>query len=165
MNSELSASRTFWSLILHFLEMIVAMAVGMTALFPLWELATRAAASRNWLAGMETQALAMTTAMTLPMAAWARIRGSSPSLMTKMCLAMYAGPLVILLFHWGGMIADQEVMMFGHGLMVLFMFVALLSGRRQYARNRPWARSAAGLRENLGQPPERRPESGLASRG
>ena len=52
--------------VLHYLEMVVAMVVGMMALAPLWPDA--------WLARGDLHAVAMAVNMTVAMAAWMAIR-------------------------------------------------------------------------------------------
>jgi hypothetical protein len=141
MNSELlahelrrSLPRRVGTFVLHFLEMIIAMVVGMTMVFPLWELATRGEPATSWLMRFETQSLVMVSAMALPMAAWMRLRRHPPTTIARMCSVMYAGFLVVFPLHWARTITDDGTMMLGHALMVVFMLIAMLVQRQHHLR-------------------------------
>ena len=62
---------------LHFLEMVVAMAVGMVALHPVWTFALVAAGWSAILDAPEAMAMIMATDMTIAMTAWMKYRGHS----------------------------------------------------------------------------------------
>ena len=59
---------------LHFLEMVVAMAVGMVALHPVWTLGLDAVGAPGLMDNPYTGALTMATNMTVAMSAWMKIR-------------------------------------------------------------------------------------------
>jgi len=125
-------TRRVWQFIRHYLEMIVAMLLGMLALFPLWMLAVSATADDSWVRAFEVDMLAMATAMSVPMALWMRVRGHGTRLMVEMSAAMYAGFVVLFPFLWLGSLGEMGVMMGGHVLMPLFMLVAMLARREEY---------------------------------
>jgi len=116
-----------WRFTRHYLEMIAAMLVGMMTLYPLWLVAGGRSAST------EVELLAMATAMTVPMVAWMWFRAHGARLAAEMALAMYAGFVVLFPFLWAGTLDDMGVMMTGHVLMPLFMLVAMLWRREEYA--------------------------------
>lgn len=117
----------------HFVEMLLAMVVGMVALLPLWELATGGRPDASWVHGTEVESLVMATAMALPMAAWMRFRGHRAAPIGEMSLAMYAGFVVLFPFLWIGVLDAGGVMMIGHVLMLVFMLVAMLARYGEYS--------------------------------
>lgn len=125
--------RTF---LLHFLAMLVAMGLGMVLLFPLWVRAIRGADATSWLLQVETQSLAMATAMTLPAVVWMRIRRHRWLPTVEMALAMYAGFVVLFPFYWSEMITGTQLILVGHVLMALFMLLAMLARRKEYTGHR-----------------------------
>ena len=125
-------TRQVWQFIRHYLEMIVAMLVGMFALYPLWMLTVSGADDGRWVRAIEVDMLAMATAMSVSMALWMRVRGHATRLIVEMSAAMYAGFVVLFPFLWAGSLGEMGVMMGGHLLMPLFMLVAMLARREQY---------------------------------
>ena len=111
----------------HYLEMVIAMLVGMVALGPLWSLA---------LPGLSdypaADAIVMATDMSIGMALWMRIRRHSWRHTLKMCAAMYAPFAVLLVPYWLGAIDGHALMMGGHVLMLPAMLAAMLVRRRDY---------------------------------
>ena len=75
--------RVVWHLVRHYLEMVVAMVVGMVVLGPLWSLAWPGLSSN-----VVAESLVMATDMALGMGAWMRLRGHSWSAITVMSAAM-----------------------------------------------------------------------------
>ena len=118
---------------LHYLEMVVAMLVGMMALFPVWLLATSGADDGSVLRSVEVETLVMATTMAVPMAGWMRYRGHAWAPTLEMSAAMYAGFVVTYPFHWGGALGEHGVMMIGHVLMFAFMLGAMLLRWSEYA--------------------------------
>ncbi|MGH1565369.1 hypothetical protein [Mumia sp. DW29H23] len=126
--------RPFWTFTRHYVEMIVAMLVGMALFYPLWVRATEGAAASSWVHRTDVESLVMATAMTLPMVAWMRIHGCRPRLLVEMSVAMYAGFVVLFPLLWAGVLGEMGLMMAGHVLMPLFMLGAMLLRREEYAR-------------------------------
>ena len=130
--ARLSKPRQVWRFTRHFLEMVLAMLVGMVTLYPLWLLATRAAAGDARVNTTEVELLAMATTMTVPMVLWMWFRGHRARPTVEMAVAMYAGFVVLFPFLWAGAMDDMGVMMVGHVLMPLFMLGAMLARRGEY---------------------------------
>ena len=112
---------------LHGLEMVIAMLAGMLVLGPVWGWAWPGLA-----ADTTAQALVMATNMSIGMAVWMRIRGHGLPAIAEMSAAMYLAFLVLLPFHWAGMVSEMAFMTAGHVLMVPAMLVAMLRRRREY---------------------------------
>ncbi|WP_086668646.1 hypothetical protein [Lentzea kentuckyensis] len=113
---------------LHFLEMVVAMVVGMIALGPIWSFA--------WpdLSGnMTAQVLVMATNMSLAMALWMKIRRHGWPSIIEMSAAMYVPFLVLLPFYWAGVLTGMTLMGAGHVLMLPAMLIAMLRRRHEYS--------------------------------
>lgn len=125
--------RPAWTFTRHYLEMIVAMLVGMAALYPLWSVLAGSTAVSAWASRPDVDATAMATAMSITMVAWMRIHRARLQLVVEMTLAMYAGFWVLFPLLWAGVLAEMGLMMLGHVLMPLFMLVAMLLRRGEYA--------------------------------
>ena len=67
-----------WTFVRHYLEMIVAMLVGMGTLYPLWLLAVAGVADDSWVHRADVESLVMATAMVVPMALWMRLPRPRP---------------------------------------------------------------------------------------
>ena len=119
-------ARRTWRFVRHYLEMVVAMLVGMATLYPLWLLAGGGDRAT------EVELLVMATAMTVPMVGWMWFRGHRARPTVEMAAAMYAGFVVLFPFLWAGALDDMGVMMVGHVLMPLFMLGAMLARRDEY---------------------------------
>ncbi|WP_067438905.1 hypothetical protein [Nocardioides jensenii] len=117
----------------HYGEMVLAMVLGMMALHPLWALAVSGTDPRGVLRSVEVDSLAMATTMAVPMAAWMRFRGHSWRPVLEMSGAMYAGFVVLFPLVWGGLLGEDGLMVGGHVLMFLLMFLAMLWRREEYA--------------------------------
>jgi hypothetical protein len=112
---------------LHGLEMVIAMLVGMVVLGPVWSWAWPGL-SENATA----QALVMATNMSVGMAVWMRIRGHGLPAIAEMSAAMYLSFLVLLPFHWAGVLSAMALMTAGHVLMLPAMLIAMLRRRHEY---------------------------------
>jgi flagellar biosynthetic protein FliP len=105
----------------HYLEMVVAMVVGMVALGPLWHLAWPGLADQPTL-----DVLVMATNMSIGMAVWMRIRKHHWRGIAWMCAAMYAAFAVVLPPYWAGLIDADTMMTVGHVLMLPLMLLVML---------------------------------------
>ncbi len=113
--------RTALRFTLHYVEMVVAMFVGMMALGPLWHLV--------WPGLMEQptlHVLVMATDMSIGMAAWMRLRKHNWAGIAWMCAAMYAAFAVVLPPYWAGLIDAGTMETAGHVLMLPLMLVVML---------------------------------------
>jgi flagellar biosynthetic protein FliP len=113
---------------LHFLEMVVAMVVGMVVLGPIWSFTWPGLSDV-----MTAQVLVMATNMSLGMALWMRIRRHGWASIVEMSAAMYVPFLVLLPFHWAGVLAGMTLMGAGHVLMLPAMLIAMLRRRHEYS--------------------------------
>jgi hypothetical protein len=119
--------------VLHFVEMVVAMAVGMVVLQPVWSLGLGALGQSHLLDRPEPMALVMATDMTVAMSVWMRYRGHGWPSIVEMGAAMYLPFLVLFVPLWAGLISDHGLMVGGHALMLPAMVVAMLLRRDEYA--------------------------------
>jgi hypothetical protein len=117
----------------QYVEMLLAMLVGMAILYPQWLLLTSGRTHQDWVMRPETDALSMATAMAVPMVAWMLHRGHGVRLTAEMCVATYAGFVVVFPLYWSGRLDDMGLMMSGHVLMPVFMMSAsMVLRRREY---------------------------------
>ena len=113
----------------HFVEMVVAMVVGMAALGPLWTLVWPDLPSSP-----AAHTMVMATDMAIGMALWMRLRGHGWRGIAEMSAAMYV-PFLLLLGPCAlGMISGAALMLGGHVLMLPAMLLAMLRHRYEYAR-------------------------------
>ncbi|MGY1630534.1 hypothetical protein ACI784_02325 [Geodermatophilus sp. SYSU D01186] len=122
-----SRGRRTWHVIRHYLEMVVAMIVGMVALGPvvgmLWP---------GWDDRVDVHAMVMATTMAIGMGAWMRFRGHSWRAITEMSAAMYV-PFAVLLFpYWAGAVSGDLLFTAGHLLMLPAMALAMLLRPSEY---------------------------------
>lgn len=118
---------------LHYLEMVLAMTVGMAAFYPGWLFATRDVAEGSVLQSTEVETLVMASTMVLPMAAWMWFRGHARGPVVEMSAAMYAGFVVLYPLLWAGVLDEMGLMMWGHVLMFVLMLAAMLWRWEEYA--------------------------------
>ncbi|MFI1562680.1 hypothetical protein ACH4ZX_06325 [Streptomyces sp. NPDC020490] len=115
---------------LHFAEMVVAMAVGMVVLHPVWMYVLGAAALMH---NPYTGALIMATNMTVAMSAWMRFRGHRWRPIAEMGAAMYLPFLVLFVPLALELIDGGALMLWGHLLMLPAMAAAMLLRPHEYA--------------------------------
>src|SRR5689334_7542698 len=97
--------RNHLSFLRHYLEMVVAMVVGMVLLGPVWTLAFPGLPDRP-----AALALVMATDMAVGMAAWTLVRGHGGRSTAEMCAAMYL-PFLVLLVPYALGLADGAAVM------------------------------------------------------
>lgn len=109
----------------HYLEMLAAMFVGMAVLAPPW-----------WLlgapGGVEADAFAMATSISVGMSAWMLYRRHSSPAVAEMAAAMYLSFAVLLVSYWAGVPSADGVLLVGHVIMLPVMAVAMLHRRAEY---------------------------------
>ncbi|WP_020578485.1 hypothetical protein [Actinopolymorpha alba] len=120
---------------LHYLEMVVAMVVGMVALGPLERLLAQALGRPDALDGTTVSALLMAANMTVTMSLWMRIRGHRWRLIAEMSAGMDVPFLLLLVPLWIGAISEMTHMMAGHVLMFVGMAAAMLFRRHEYTHH------------------------------
>jgi hypothetical protein len=121
-------------LLRHYLEMVVAMWVGMAVLGTIVRSAL-AAAGLAYSHGLypELAALEMTTTMAVAMGAWMRYRGHGWASTLEMCGAMFAPAIVLFPLLWLDAVAAGSLVTLMHVVMLPLMLVVMLWRRSQYA--------------------------------
>jgi hypothetical protein len=120
-------------LVVHYLEMVVAMAVGMVALHPVWSFLLDAAGWSAFLDVPEAMAMVMATNMTIAMTAWMRFRGHSWICCVEMGAAMYLPFVVLFVPMWLGLLSVSGMFLWGHVLMLVAMAGAMAIRPSEYA--------------------------------
>ncbi|WP_410635820.1 hypothetical protein [Amycolatopsis sp. cmx-4-83] len=108
----------------HYVEMVVAMLIGMVALAPLWPSA--------WLERADVEALVMATDMTVAMVLAMALRRHSWPRIAEMAAAMYLPFVALLVPYWLGALSGTALMVAGHVLMVPLMLAAMVWRRAEY---------------------------------
>jgi flagellar biosynthetic protein FliP len=116
------AARNF---IRHYVEMLVAMALGMLVLgLPLSMVLSDPPAAHL---------LGMAFAMTVPMVAWMRYRGHGWAPASEMAASMFVPTFAAIGLRWGGLVEDVDVLLgIQHVAMLPSMLVAMLLRRDEY---------------------------------
>ena len=125
--------RTAARFVLHLVEMVVAMLVGMVAL----DLPISAGLSALGIANLHRDAppvaiLLMALEMTLPMALWMRIRAHRPRLILEMAAAMLVPSLVLAALSGVAVVSGSAAMGWDHPVMLVAMVAAMLLRRAEY---------------------------------
>jgi hypothetical protein len=123
-----SRGSRLWHFLRHYLEMVVAMLVGMFVLGPLEGLVWPALTARP-----DVGVLVMATNMSIGMAAWMRFRGHSWRGIAEMSASMYLPFVVLLVPFWAGTIGEHTMMTWGHLLMLPAMALVMLLRPSEYA--------------------------------
>jgi hypothetical protein len=123
-----SRGRTVWHFTRHYLEMVVAMLVGMVALGPLEHLVWPALTARH-----DVGVIVMATNMAIGMGAWMRFRGHSWRGIAEMSASMYLPFAVLLVPFWTGAIGGDALMTWGHVLMLPAMAAVMLLRPAEYS--------------------------------
>jgi hypothetical protein len=98
----------------HYLEMVVAMFVGMVALgMPLAALLGAAGIDVSaWQTdARELLLIGMAVTMSVPMAAWMRYRGHGWAPVWEMTASMFAPSFAAIALLWGGMVDDSDALL------------------------------------------------------
>ena len=117
-----------WQLVRHYLEMVVAMLVGMAVLGPLHELVWPSMTARA-----DVGVLVMATDMAIGMGAWMRVRGHSWRGIAEMSASMYAPFVALLVPYWTGSVGGHNLTMWGHVLMFPAMALVMYLRPAEYA--------------------------------
>ncbi|MFF1613734.1 hypothetical protein ACFVYA_38725 [Amycolatopsis sp. NPDC058278] len=108
----------------HYVEMVVAMLIGMVALGPLWPAA--------WLERADIGAIVMATNMTVAMVLAMALRRHAWPRIAEMAAAMYLPFAALLVPHWLGAISGTTLMVAGHVIMFPLMLAAMVWRRAEY---------------------------------
>jgi hypothetical protein len=120
-------------LVVHYVEMVIAMAVGMFALHPVWSFLLGLAGWSSAMHAPEFMAMVMATNMTIGMTAWMRFRGHGWRPCAEMGAAMYLPFLVLFVPMWLGLISASGMLTWGHVLMLFAMAGAMAIRPHEYA--------------------------------
>jgi hypothetical protein len=120
----------------HYAEMVLAMLLGMAALWMPAKLALGAVgmSSQELHDSAAAMLLVMATTMTVPMVAWMRYRGHGWPASLEMAASMYLPTFAALALYSGGLVEDLGVLMtLEHVAMLLSMLAAMLLRRDEYS--------------------------------
>lgn len=120
--------RRFWW---HFLQMVIAMMIGM-ALAPLAGMLFEAAGARGAYERADVHLLVMATCMTIGMTAWMLFRRHGWRPIAEMAAAMYVPFVIWFPFLWGGVLGMGAVSAIGHVLMLPAMAGVMLLRPAEY---------------------------------
>ncbi|GIF73305.1 hypothetical protein [Asanoa siamensis] len=113
-------------LVRHFVEMVLAMIVGVLVLGPLWPVPATLAVRAD------VASFVMATNMSVAVAVWMWHRGHSNAAIGEMTAAMYAPFLLFLIPWWAGLLAGEVVLIGAHVLMLPAMVLAMLRRTTEY---------------------------------
>jgi hypothetical protein len=120
----------------HYVEMVVAMLLGMVALGPPAEVALRALGSSTGDLHTDAPAVAllgMAAMMTAPMVGWMRYRGHGWQPCAEMAASMVIPTLAVIALMWGAVVEDLgTLMLVEHVAMLPCMLVAMLLRPAEY---------------------------------
>jgi flagellar biosynthetic protein FliP len=116
-----------WHFTRHYLEMVMAMLVGMVALGPLEHLVWPALTARP-----DVGVMVMATNMSIGMGGWMRFRGHSWRGIAEMSASMYLPFVVLLVPFWAGAIGEGALMTWGHLLMLPAMALVMVLRPAEY---------------------------------
>jgi hypothetical protein len=128
-----AAGRSWRRLGTHFLEMLLAMALGMMALHPLWRLGLDAGGAGGVLDNDSLNALIMATDMSLGMGAWMRYRRHGWRSIAEMSATMYLPFVIFFPLVWAGAMRGNLMVVVGHNLMLPAMLAVMIWRRDEYS--------------------------------
>jgi hypothetical protein len=135
-----------WRFVRHYVEMVVAMLVGMFLLHPVWMVVLPALGWSAAPARPDLHTLIMATDMAVAMTVWMRYRGHRWPPIVEMDAAMYLPFVVLLVPFWTGAISGTTLNVAGHVLMLPAMLAVMRRRRAEYS---------APTRGASGPPPDR----------
>jgi hypothetical protein len=121
----------------HYVEMLVAMVLGMVVLgtpaaFALSAAGMSMSELHNDLPALMLFGMAVT--MTVPMVAWMRYRGHGWPASAEMSASMFLPAFGVIALLWGGLVEDiGALMLIEHVVMLPSMLVAMLLRREEYS--------------------------------
>lgn len=114
-------ARFWW----HYLEMVIAMLIGMGVFWPVW-IGVFALVDRPDLMDRgDLAAVRMAVNMTAGMALWMKVRGHRMRDIVEMAVAMSAPFFVLLIPHWMGALSASSLMVAAHSVMFATMLLAM----------------------------------------
>jgi hypothetical protein len=123
-------------LVRHFLEMVLAMVVGMVVLGMVTRMICAALGNSEFFVDHPgLRAPLMTLNMTAAMALWMRHRGHGWAAIAEMSAAMFVPIAVLIGPFWAGAISGEVLLGAMHLLMLPAMVVAMLHRREEYTHD------------------------------
>lgn len=122
--SSVRVALTDRDFLVHYLQMVASMLVGMVLLGPLAMLIGDT--------GVEAGALLMATSMTLGMTAWMTWRRHSGRAVAEMAAVMYLSFVVLMPLYWSGALSGDGLVLAGHVVMLPAMALLMLYRRPEY---------------------------------
>ena len=123
-----------YNLVRHFLEMVLAMLVGMAVLGAVVQVICAALGHSGFFTDhVGLRAPLMTMNMTIGMAVWMRHRGHGWAPIAEMSAAMFVPLAVLIGPFWAGVLSGGGLLGVMHVLMVPAMVIAMLHRRDEYA--------------------------------
>lgn len=116
----------------HYVQMLVAMSVGMMLLTPVWILAFTRLGWSATLDRPDVYSLTMATSMAIAMSGWMRIRHHAWTSVGEMSAAMYVPFVVFFPLLWGGVMSGETLIILGHVLMLPCMALAMWLRKAEY---------------------------------
>ncbi|HEX2499398.1 MAG TPA: hypothetical protein VHO00_11420 [Actinomycetes bacterium] len=110
--------------------MLIAMAVGMVVLEPVWALTFDALAWSGVLDRLDVHAMVMASDMSIPMVLWMRLRSGTWAGSGRMSASMFAPFSVLLVPFWAGAVSGDAMFVAAHVLMLPCMAFALVRSHR-----------------------------------
>jgi hypothetical protein len=121
----------------HYIEMVLAMGIGMFALMTLTTYVLQAVGAPHLLDRPEPTALSMATDMAIGMGAWMAWRRHGWRDIAEMSAAMYLPFVILFPATLTGAMTSGAMMIAGHGLMLAAMLALMLRRRDHYGYRRP----------------------------
>lgn len=122
--SPVRAALTNRRFLVHYLQMVASMLVGMILVGPLAMLVGDV--------GVEAGALLMATSMTIGMTAWMAWRRHSGRAVAEMAAAMYLSFVALMPLYWAGVLSGDGLVLAGHVVMLPAMALVMLCRRSEY---------------------------------
>ncbi len=130
-------SRPAWHFIRHYIEMWIAMGLGMALLFmPVISALGAVGVSRTEVRAdaPALMLLGMAVSMTIPMVVWMRYRGHGWSASNEMAASMFIPTFAVIALLWADVVTDFGALMtIEHVAMIPSMLVAMLLRREEYS--------------------------------
>jgi hypothetical protein len=134
--AEAGRRRERHNLARHFVEMVLAMMVGMAVLGVVVRVICAALGQSGFFLdhpGLRAPLMAMN--MTIGMAVWMRYRGHGWAPIAEMSAAMFVPVAVLIGPFWAGVLSGETLLSAMHILMLPAMVIAILHRRDEYAQD------------------------------
>jgi hypothetical protein len=130
---RVSLGRQAWNFVRHYLEMCIAMCIGIAVGDVIYLAIAGAAGYGDAFSQLPALSLVVVTfVMTAPMVAWMRFRGMPWLLINEMTAAMVILAVLLLVAGVLGVVPMSRLTLVEHGLMMPFMLVPMLLRANEY---------------------------------